>query len=71
MARVGVGKSQRVQFPQCSFSLNHQVTFSNGINIAGWARFGSVIDVKPDEEVPCGRYSELAVNLATLRRSRS
>ena len=54
MARVGVGKSQRVQFPQCSFSLNHQVTFSNGINIAGWARFGSVIDVKPMKRYHAG-----------------
>lgn len=46
MARVGVGNHRGWHFPECSFSLNCQVIFSNVINIDVQSRFGGIIDVQ-------------------------
>ena len=63
-AQAGVGKSQRVTFPKCTFSLNCQVSFGNGINMDTGADDANHDDAnhrrESNEEVRCGRDPELA-----------
>ncbi len=54
MARVGVGNHRGWHFPECNFSLNRQVIFSNVINIDVQSRFDSIIDVNPMKRYHAG-----------------